>query len=96
MIIKCDFAFFGRGVKYEYTCLPMWLASGPQLFTKLLKPKFSYLRKRGFCNVVYLDDSLLQELAFRCETVKNSSEPLSHANLDIYLSSDSCGSGLGV
>ena len=44
---------------YEFTCLPMGLASSPRIFTKLLKPIFSHLRKHGYMNVVYIDDILL-------------------------------------
>nr|XP_034336017.1 uncharacterized protein LOC109617665 isoform X1 [Crassostrea gigas] len=51
--------FYWNGVKYQYTCLAMGLASAPRIFTKLLKPAFSTLRKRGYANVAYIDDSLL-------------------------------------
>lgn len=37
----------------------MGLASAPRIFTTLLKPTFSTLRKRGYANVAYIDDSLL-------------------------------------
>ncbi|XP_062571921.1 uncharacterized protein LOC134233885 [Saccostrea cucullata] len=37
----------------------MGLASAPRIFTKLLKPVFSTLRKRGHANIAYIDDSLL-------------------------------------
>lgn len=45
---------------YEFTCLPFGLSPGPRVFTKLLKPMFSSLRKMGHLNVAYVDDSLLQ------------------------------------
>lgn len=51
--------FYWKGVEYQYTCLAMGLASAPRIFTKLLKPAFSTLRKRGYPNVAYIDDSLL-------------------------------------
>lgn len=51
--------FYWNGVKYQYTCLALGLASAPRIFTKLLKPVFSTLRKRGHANVAYIDDSLL-------------------------------------
>ena len=44
---------------YQYTCLPNGLASAPRIFTKVLKPLFSSLRKLGHENVIYMDDSLL-------------------------------------
>ena len=44
---------------YEFTCLPMGLASSPRIFTKLMKPIFSHLRKHGLMNVIYIDDILL-------------------------------------
>jgi hypothetical protein len=51
--------FHWKGSKYQYTCLAMGLASAPRIFTKMLKPAFSTLRKRGHTNVAYIDDSLL-------------------------------------
>ena len=44
---------------YQYTCLPNGQASAPRIFTKVLKPLFSSLRKFGHENVIYIDDSLL-------------------------------------
>ena len=44
---------------YEFTCMPNGLACAPRIFTKLLKPVFSFLRSRGFLYVYYLDDSLI-------------------------------------
>lgn len=37
----------------------MGLASAPRIFTQLLKPVFSTLRKRGHVNIAYIDDSML-------------------------------------
>lgn len=51
--------FYWKGQKYQYTCLAMGLASAPRIFTKLVKPVFATLRKRGHANVAYKDDSLL-------------------------------------
>ncbi len=39
-----------------FTCLPNGLSSAPRVFTKLLKPSFSSLRKRGHYNSAYIDD----------------------------------------
>ena len=44
---------------YEFQALPNGLASGPRLFTKLTKPFFSHLRKKGMVNSPYIDDCLL-------------------------------------
>ena len=44
---------------YEFQALPNGLASGPRLFTKLTKPFFSHLRKKGLVNSPYIDDCLL-------------------------------------
>jgi hypothetical protein len=44
---------------FQFTCLPMGLASAPRLFTKLAKVLFAQLRKKGHLNTFYIDDSLL-------------------------------------
>ena len=51
--------FIWEGQKYQYTCLPNGLASAPRIFTKIMKPVFSTLRKKGQANVSYIDDSLV-------------------------------------
>lgn len=43
---------------YQFTCLPMGLASAPRVFTKIIKPVFSEIRKFGRLNVIYIDDVL--------------------------------------
>ncbi|XP_050294576.1 uncharacterized protein LOC126743396 isoform X1 [Anthonomus grandis grandis] len=48
-----------NGVIYEFNCLPFGLNIAPYVFTKLMKPIFSFLRARGFLSVVFLDDILL-------------------------------------
>lgn len=45
---------------YQYTCLPNGLASAPRIFTKLLKPVFNILRKKGYLSSSYIDDCYLQ------------------------------------
>lgn len=47
----------GMGSYYQITCLPNRLACAPRLFTQLLKPAYSTLRKQGFQSVGYIDDS---------------------------------------
>ena len=42
--------FTWRDRLYEFTCLPNGLSSGPRIFTKITKPIFSDLRKKGHLN----------------------------------------------
>lgn len=44
---------------YQFTCIPFGLNVAPWLFTKLMKPVMSSLRKLGLLSVSYLDDCLL-------------------------------------
>ena len=44
---------------YQFTCLPNGLACAPRLFTKLLKPVFSYIRSLGHICMGHIDDSFL-------------------------------------
>ena len=69
--------FYWNGNYYQYTCLPNGLSSAPRIFTKLLKPIFSFLRAKGYISVYYLDDSLL--LSNNYETcVKNVDETITN------------------
>jgi hypothetical protein len=52
--------FGWHGQLYQFTCLPNGLACAPQIFTKLLKPVYSTLRRRGHLIFGYIDDSYLQ------------------------------------
>ena len=54
--------FYWKGQLFQYTCLPNGLSSAPRYFTKILKPVYSTLRRRGhdYLNVGYIDDSYLQ------------------------------------
>lgn len=45
---------------FQFTCLPNGLSCAPRLFTKLMKPVYSYLRCKGWENVGYIDDTYLQ------------------------------------
>ena len=71
--------FIWKGVVYEYSCLPNGLSTGPRVFTKLLKPMYSALRKLGHTNVAYIDDSFLQSDTYE-ECVKNISDTLQLAD----------------
>ena len=57
--------FCWDGKVFQYTCLPMGLASAPRIFTKLLKPVLATLRKLGHVIVGYIDDSLIVGHTFR-------------------------------
>ena len=48
-----------EGQLYKYLCLPNGLSSAPRIFTKLMKPVFPALRKKGHQIMGYLDDSFL-------------------------------------
>lgn len=51
--------FLWEGKDYQFSCLPQGLSSSPRIFTKLLKPVYAYLRKKGYTIVGYIDDSIL-------------------------------------
>ena len=50
------FAFQFQGKFYRYACLPNGLTSAPRLFTKIMNPVLSTLRKLGYNVMNYLDD----------------------------------------
>lgn len=50
--------FIWHNEKFRFTCLPQGLTSAPRIFTKLLKPVLSHLRKLGITVSCYLDDFL--------------------------------------
>ena len=45
---------------YQFTCLPIGLATSPREFTKLLRPVVALLRQQGVKLHVYLDDWLIR------------------------------------
>ena len=51
--------FQWKGQLFQYTCLPNGLSSAPRIFTKITKPIFSVLRRKGHLNSSYTDDSLV-------------------------------------
>lgn len=51
--------FIWKGKYFQYSCLPFGIAMAPRLFTKLMKVVFASLRKLGYVNIGYIDDSLL-------------------------------------
>ena len=68
--------FYWNNVLYEYTCMPNGLTTAPRIFTKILKVVFSELRKRGYINIGYIDDSLLVSQSYH-ECQKNINETVS-------------------
>ena len=43
-----------QGILCQFTCLAQGVSSAPRLFTKLLKPVFSHLRRKGHISMVIL------------------------------------------
>ncbi len=59
--------FRWRGRSYKYVVLPMGLAPGPRLFTKVTKPIIATLQGRGFTVCPYLDDLfIVADTALEC------------------------------
>ena len=54
--------FIWNDVLYEFVCLPFGLSSAPRVFTKIMKPIFSYMRSQGISCFFYIDDSLNQDI----------------------------------
>ena len=52
--------FQWRDKLYKYLALPNGFSPAPRIFTKLLKPIFAYLRKKGHTLSGYIDDMYLQ------------------------------------
>ena len=48
-----------EGIRYKYVCLPNGLSPARRIFTKLMKPVLSSLRKKGHQVMNYLDDFFL-------------------------------------
>ena len=51
--------FLWRNKCYTFQGLCFGLNTAPRIFTKLLKPVAAFLRKRGVCMILYLDDFLI-------------------------------------
>ena len=56
--------FFYKGQKYEFSCLPNGLSSGPRHFTKVMKKLFRSLKLKGYLNTSFIDDSFLIDKTF--------------------------------
>ena len=53
--------FRWKGTLYEFQCLPFGLSSAPRVFTKLMKPVVSLLRRQGVRCIIFLDDLLVMK-----------------------------------
>ena len=58
------FRFYFDSIKYQFTCLPMGLCTGPRDFTNIMKMLFKFLRSKGHLNTFYIDDSFLIHKSF--------------------------------
>jgi len=58
------FSIFFKGEKYQFGVLVRRLTTAPRVFTKILKPIFATLRKKGLLSTVYIDDSCLLGASF--------------------------------
>lgn len=78
--------FYWKGKKYQFVCMPNGLASAPRVWTKLLKPVFSYLRKLGFANVAYIDDSFLQADGYGqcCQNIRETAYLMDSLGLTVH------------
>lgn len=53
------------GCIYQFCCLPFGLCTAPRIFTKIMRPVVTVLRKRGYLSNLYLDDFLLLGRSFQ-------------------------------
>ena len=67
------FKFIHKRIPYEFSSMPNGYSDTMRVFTKVLKPAFSYLREIGYLSVVYVDDSCLQGKTFE-ECLQNITE----------------------
>ena len=67
------FKFIHKRIPYEFSSMPNGYSDAMRVFTKVLKPAFSYLREIGYLSVVYVDDSYLQGETFE-ECLQNITE----------------------
>ena len=84
MIDQKYLLFQFKGNLYKYTCLTIDLSSAPRIFTKILKPVFSALRKEGHQIKDYLDDTYLGDTFNECKNAV-----LANVKLPILGSSES-------
>jgi len=60
--------FIWNGKLFQFNCLPQGLSSSPRIYSKIAKPLFASLRKRGFHNSSFIDDAFLMgETRDKCQ-----------------------------
>ena len=93
--------FIFTGKIYKFTCLSFGLNVAAYLFTKIMKPVITFLRKRGFLSAIYFDDLLLIENSYKqCEENLNFTtvKPhlLGHSFIRIFTYQDLATSFIGT
>ena len=73
--------FFGKGQRFEFTCLPFGYSLAPRVFTKFLKPFTTTWRSKGIRILIYIDDILIiassaKQAATLLAIIRNSLESL--------------------
>lgn len=78
--------FIWNGIHYQFCALPQGLSTSPRIFTKILKPVYSTLRKKGHINVPYIDDSLLIGQTFNdCQqNVEDAVQLVDHLGFTVH------------
>ena len=51
--------FKWRSSTMEFNCLPFGYGPAPRKFTKIFRPFVAFLRKRGMCLIIYIDDIII-------------------------------------
>ena len=72
---------------YSFTCVPNGLCSGPYIFTRIMKPIITKMRKLGYLNSSFIDDSfLLGKTKRKCiENVTITKQTLKEAGFSINI-----------
>ncbi len=71
---------FWNNQYYKFVCFPNGLACCPRKFTKLMKPVFATLRKKGHISASYIDDTYLQgDTKEECQININETVSLIHS-----------------
>lgn len=68
LIILSQFIFLIENIinsfekNFQFTLLPMDLSSAPRIFTQIMKPVFSHVRKLRHSIIAYMDDCFFQKI----------------------------------
>jgi len=79
--------FTWQGTFYQFEVMPNGYIDAMRIFTKILKPAFSYLRELGHSSVIYVDDSLLHGYSYQqcLENVKITERILDSLGFSIHI-----------